>query len=143
MAEIRPIRKEELERFARLFAQQEGNETGMLLAMGDMMEEGLPAYGYWDQGQLLGVIHFQKERSAHKQHRPYTLIGIVIVHPAYRGRGIGEQLVNFVKAASETDWVLTSPADTAADRFFAKCGFFPVDDSGEEQMMAYFKSGEF
>jgi len=144
LGNIRSIGRGTLMRFAASLPSSLGNEQGLVQAAMDQVQEerGVQTLGYEHQGSLLGFVQFSVERDNLLPADVYTLIGILVVHPAYRRLGIGLALVRAVKRLAGTEWIVASPADGAAERFFACCGFVPLHHAGEqpEWLMAWQRS---
>ncbi len=134
MDSIRLISMQEFAHFIESLEQKSltGNEPGLLQALTDWMEEGncrvgVCLYGLFSDDLMAGVIGASEEHDLATVLGEYTLIGVIYVHPDYRGQGIGTRLVKYIKMKGRTEWIAASPADQQAQRFFQACGFFRLE----------------
>ncbi len=98
-------------------------------------EAGLPSQGVADiitdfrvvrndQGRVVaaGVIEWHAE----PDNEPDGLVRSVVVDPAFRGQGLGQQLIDALKASTNRDLYLLT--ESATD-YFLKRGFKSIDRS--------------
>ncbi|MEW9667940.1 GNAT family N-acetyltransferase [Ammoniphilus sp. 3BR4] len=118
------------------------NDQGLLEAMEDSIKSGEKIYGAFLHGQLAGIIDCSEEVFKTTENVPVRelLIGTIFVHPAFRDKGIGKELVEYVVNQAKTEYVITDPIDAKAEEFFRHCGFIPneifeMDDGGSWMMV--------
>ena len=117
------------------------NDQGILEAMKDSILNGEKVHGAFINGQLAGIIDSSEEvfKTSENLQVKELLIGTIFVHPAFRDKGIGKELVQYVVKRAKTDYVITDPIDDKAQEFFMHCGFIPNEifemDNGGSWMM--------
>lgn len=63
-------------------------------------------------------------------------IDVVVVHPDYRGLGIGFKLVkSLIDSIGEVKYISVSPNDMSVSGFYEKLGFRPVKTGGLLQIV--------
>ena len=63
-------------------------------------------------------------------------IDVVLVHPDYRGLGIGSRLVkSLIDRLCEVKYISVSPNDMTVSEFYEKLGFRPVKTGGLLQIV--------
>ncbi len=131
MDSIRLLSMQEFTSFAESLKQENlsRNDPGLLQALTDWMEEGnckvgVCLYGLFQSARIAGVIGVSEEDDLEPVLGVYTLIGVIFVHPDFRGQGIGTTLVEYVKKHGRTEWIAASPADHESSQFFRACRFF-------------------
>jgi ribosomal protein S18 acetylase RimI-like enzyme len=83
--------------------------------------------GFWDEGELVGMIEFERGRVLKTQHT--GTIGHLFVHPGYRKQGIGKSLLfECIKNAKVTSrikliYLVVIENSESAYNLFEKVGF--------------------
>jgi len=95
------------------------------MPMDELLEEleRVTFYGYENGGELVGVMGIEPIRDV-------TLIRHAYILPEYQGRGIGKQLLEYLKEITTTRELLvgTWKAATWAIEFYRKNGFIDMPD---------------
>jgi GNAT superfamily N-acetyltransferase len=89
---------------------------------------------YNEENKLIGLIRFSVENKSFlfdeeadddddNDNETITLIGAILVHPAYKNKGIGRKLVDYAIKNAETEWIVADPFDENAGRFFMSLDF--------------------
>ncbi|MEX6702034.1 GNAT family N-acetyltransferase [Peribacillus frigoritolerans] len=105
----------------------------------DYEDDEIDVYGYFDNtGELVGLIRFSEEHVDYLfesiDNLPnsfFTLIGVLFVHPNYRKKGIGKELVEFAISKATTEVILADPFDIEASNFFNSIGFSLCSNIGD------------
>lgn len=105
----------------------------------DYEDDEIDVYGYFDiTGELIGLIRFSEEtvdylfESIDNLHNSFfTLIGVLFVHPSYRKKGIGKELVEFAISKATTEEIVADPIDIEASNFFNSIGFSICNNIGD------------
>jgi GNAT superfamily N-acetyltransferase len=146
---IKPLTLEQFHQFCSSLDRYalHSHELGMLEATHDFLRCGETVYGALLARQVAGVIRFGEEDfvDADKSiSQTQTLIGIIFVHPFYRGQDIGRKLVEYAMRHTRTCHLLVDPADRQAEQFFLRCGFQPNEkydlEHGGDWLLVYSQS---
>ncbi|AJY73946.1 GNAT family N-acetyltransferase [Paenibacillus beijingensis] len=92
--------------------------------IGSLTACGESFYGFFEQGELAGVISYKKEDDTVDIHR-------LIVHPAYFRRGIAQALLRFVERLEQSAAkfvVATAARNNPAKNLYLKNGFLQVKE---------------
>jgi ribosomal protein S18 acetylase RimI-like enzyme len=133
---VRPARGDDLPAIADLTVLHSGGEHGQWLARlsEDLDRPGTCLLVAEDDGQVVGygrVRRFDPDPQGPANLAPagYYLLGLV-VHPARRGQGIGEQLtrarMTWTAALAPEIWFFTNAANQASLRLHHRLGFREV-----------------
>ena len=98
------------------------------MPMEELLEEmqRMTFFGYFEKGDLVGVMGFQPIKDV-------TLIRHAYVLPGFQRKGIGTQLLDYLKKLERTERLLvgTWAAASWAIRFYEKNGFRLVENTEE------------
>lgn len=93
------------------------------------MEDGVVFWGYEEGGELAGVMGIQHVRDV-------TLIRHAYVRTAKRNRGIGGELLSFLRRQTDRPVLIGTWADAFwAIRFYEKHGFKPVAPDEKDRLL--------
>ena len=125
---LRTVRLEGLKNHPENFGADHDHEAAQPLDWWTRRIAGGTGFGAWDGDELAGVIVFAQ--MPEKKHRHQGTIGAFYVRPAWRGKGLGDELMKTAleEAAKSVEHVtLTVTASNAgAIRLYERNGFTVV-----------------
>lgn len=144
MHQIAPCETTELEMIFNIINDSAAAYKGVIardrwhepyMSMDELKSEiarGVRFYGYYQDGELLGVMGIQDVKDV-------TLIRHAYVRTQYRGQGIGQALLQHLNQLAHCPILIgTWRAATWAVRFYQKQGFHLVNDEEKNRLLKAF-----